>query len=100
MFRVEIKNLSIDFLEYKDSGGYFFEYIANELEEIEPVIRCKSCQTIGVYGYELSEIKKMIFKFGAKGVDRIVSLGNTTAPGLDWDGFALIDTMSRYVEVE
>lgn len=100
VFRVEVKDLADNFLDYKDSGGYFFEYIANELEEIEPVIQHKSCQTIGVYGYEISEIKEMIFRLGSKGVDRIVSLGNTTAPGLDWDGFALIDTMSRYVEVE
>lgn len=99
VFRVEVKTLSDDIMEYKESGGYFFEYIGNTIDDIVPLLRNKACQTIGVYGITTERIKDLVYREGVKGVDRIVKIGKTTAPGLDWDGYSLIDTMSRYVEV-
>lgn len=100
VFRVEVEDMTSDFIDYKDSGGYFFEHMCQDLNEILPIIKRKSCQTIGVFGFKTDDIKKIVFDAGVKGVDRIVNIGNTTAPGLDWDGYGLIDSMSRFVEVE
>lgn len=100
VFRVEVEALSEDIMQFKESGGYFFEYNCNRIDDIIPLLKNKACQTISVFGISTEKIKKIVYDKGVKGVDRIVKLGKTTAPGLDWDGYSLIDTMSRYVEVE
>ena len=43
LFRVEVKELTSDLMEYKDAGGYFFEYITDDLQELVPVLT-KQCQ--------------------------------------------------------
>lgn len=94
--RMEIDTLKSDLMDYKNGGGYFFEYSARELEEIEPILS-KQCQTISVYGIDKQKVKKIVFNKGVRGVDRIVELGQTMGLEFIWDGYKMIETMSRFV---
>lgn len=96
LFRVEVKELTSDLMEYKDAGGYFFEYITDDLQELVPVLT-KQCQTISVFGVEKEEVKKIVFENGVRGVDRIVPLGQTMGLEFIWDGFKMIESMTRFV---
>ena len=94
--RVEVESLYSDLMEYKNGGGYFFEYEAESLEEIVPVLT-KQCQTISVLGIEKKEVLNVVYKYGVRGVDRIVPLGQTMGLEFIWDGFKMIETMSRFI---
>lgn len=94
--RVEIKELTEELMNYKNGGGYFFEYTADNLKEIIPVLT-KQCQTISVLGIEKDDVKKLVFESGVRGVDRIVPLGQTMGLEFIWDGYKMIETMSRFV---
>lgn len=94
--RIEVEKLTSDLMDYKDAGGYFFEYETKELNEIVPVLT-KQCQTISVFGIEKQEVKKIVFENGVRGVDRIVPLGQTMGLEFIWDGFKMIETMTRFV---
>lgn len=94
--RVYTDQLTADMMNYKNGGGYFFEYDAEELKEIVPVLT-KQCQTVSVLGIPREEIKKLVFEYGVKGVDRIVSLGQTMSLEFIWDGYKMIENMSRFV---
>lgn len=96
VIRVEVDILTPDLMDYKNGGGYFFEYKAIELKEILPVLT-KQCQTVSVLGIDKEDVKKLIFDYGVKGVDRIVPLGQTMGLEFIWDGFRMIETMTRYV---
>lgn len=96
IMRVKINRLSYEIMKYKNCGGYFFEYDANELEEILPILK-KDCQTISYFGIDKEEIKKMVFEYGVRGVDRIVPLGQTMGLEFVWDGYMMIEAMSRVV---
>lgn len=96
VMRVSVDKLDPDLMEYKNGGGYFFEYRAKELEEIVPLLG-KQCQTVAVLGISNEEIKKLVFDYGVRGVDRIVPLGKTMELSFIWDGYQMIDSMSRYV---
>ena len=100
VFRVELEDIRDNIMMFKESGGYFFEYNCKDINETMPILNNKACQTIGVFGISTEKIKQLVYSSGVKGVDRIVKIGKTTAPELDWDGYSLIDTMSRFVEVE
>jgi len=94
--RIEVSNLTKDLMNYKNGGGYFFEYTAENLEEIIPVLT-KQCQTISVLGIEKDRVKDIVMKSGVRGVDRIVPLGQTMGLEFIWDGYKMIETMSRFI---
>ncbi|WP_434309622.1 acyl-CoA reductase [Hominifimenecus sp. rT4P-3] len=97
--RVAVDQLFPELMNYKMGGGYFFEYEMEKLEELIPILG-KSCQTLSYYGWEASEIQSMVFDSGVRGVDRIVPLGHTMDLAFVWDGYHMIETMSRIVYVQ
>lgn len=96
--RVQAPALSEALMRYKMGGGFFFEYSAASLEEILPLLE-PPCQTIGFFGVAPEEIYDLVRQHGVRGVDRIVPIGTTSDISFRWDGYDLIDTMSRYVVV-
>lgn len=96
VMRVEVDSLYPELMNYKGSGGLFFEYVAKELDEIVPILT-KQCQTISILGIEKEAVKNIVYKYGVRGVDRIVPLGQTMGLEFIWDGFKMIETMSRFV---
>ena len=96
--RVELSQLPDDIDEYRCAGGYFTEYTAQTLDEIAPIIKNKY-QTIAYYGLEKDELISFVNRNKIVGVDRIVPVGETTAFSLIWDGYDLINMMSRIVDI-
>jgi len=94
--RVALESLNPKFMDHKTGSGLFFEYDADDLEEIVPVLT-KACQTVSVLGVEKQTVKELVFKYGVRGVDRIVTMGQTMGIEFYWDGFKMIDNMSRIV---
>lgn len=96
--RVELSQLPDDIDEYRCAGGYFTEYTAQTLAEIAPIIKNKY-QTIAYYGLDKYRLISFVNRNKIVGVDRIVPLGETTSFSLIWDGYDLINMMSRIVDV-
>ena len=94
--RIEVESLFPELMEYKNGSGYFFEYIANELEDIIPILNIR-CQTVSVLGVDKRDIKNLVFKYGTRGVDRIVNVGQTMGLEFVWDGYHMIENMTRLV---
>lgn len=94
--RAELDLLTADVMDYKCGGGCFFEYAAQSLKEIVPVLG-KRCQTVAVLGVDRERVRELVFSNGVRGVDRIVPLGGTMRLAFIWDGFQMVESMSRYV---
>lgn len=94
--RVEVEELTKDLMDYKNGGGYFFEYTAKDISEIVPVLT-KQCQTVSLLGIDKKVIKELVFSSGVRGVDRIVPLGQTMGLEFIWDGYKMIEHMSRFL---
>lgn len=98
LMRVSVDCLTDELMNYKMGGGYFFEYSTNNLADIVPVLS-KPCQTISYLGVKPEDIYDVVKENGVRGVDRIVPMGHTMDLSFIWDGYDMIDTMSRYVDV-
>ena len=96
LYRVEISSLSSDLMKYKDNSGYFFEYSTDNLEDIAPILT-KQCQTISYLGVDPKIIRKIVEILGPRGVDRIVPMGQTMELAFIWDGYNMIEAMSRII---
>jgi hypothetical protein len=97
--RVELSTLDNEIDDYRCAGGYFTEYTAQTLNEINPIIKNKY-QTLAYYGLTESEINDFVLNNRIVGFDRIVPFGETTSFSLTWDGYNLVNTLTRVVSVK
>ena len=99
---VDIPTLSLPddetVMDYKMNSGYFYQYTVNSLDEIEPILN-KSCQTLAVLGRDKEEVTEKVVRKGVRGVDRVVNIGDTMGLEFVWDGYRMIDTMSRVIYI-
>ena len=98
IWRSAIKNLTADIESYRCSSGYFSEYHAKGLWELSKIVSSKY-QTLAYYGFSNSELSEFILHEKLHGIDRVVPIGRTSDFSLVWDGFNLISSLSREVEI-
>lgn len=94
--RLAVEQLDDNLLTFKENSGFFFEYDAQEIEDILPVCTAK-CQTLTYFGFDKSRLGESIRRAAPRGVDRIVPVGKSMEFSLMWDGIDLIRTMSRLI---
>ena len=93
--RVELSALEKETLDWRGNGGFFMEYVARSLDEISPVCHSR-CQTMATFGVSSDELNNWLAS-GLRGVDRIVSLGQTLDFSLQWDGYDLVAMLTRVI---
>ncbi len=98
LWRINIESLDADIHTYRCFSGYFSEYHAASFLEISGIIN-RSYQTLAYYGFEKDELFDFIKRTSPVGIDRIVPIGRTADFSLIWDGFELITTLTRTIEI-
>jgi len=94
LWRVSLNSLPDNIDIYRCAGGYFSEYTAHSLDEIAPIVNRKY-QTMAYYGYDKAFLEQFVMTEKLNGIDRVVPIGKTTDFSLTWDGYDLIDSLSR-----
>ena len=85
--------------EFRCNSGYFSEFHATSLSEINKIID-KKYQTLAYYGISNDELNEFMKYEKPQGIDRIVPIGRTSDFSLNWDGLDLIKTLSRVIEIK
>ncbi len=96
--RTQLEELPANIDEFRCAGGYFSEYDIDEIDEIAPVVSGKY-QTLAYYGIETETLRDFVLRNHLLGLDRIVPIGETTAFSLTWDGYNLVETLSRIADI-
>lgn len=101
IFRIKLSNkdasnsvFAPELMKHRGNSGYFYEYDAKDILEIESFCNDARCQTIGYFGNK--DILNPLLLLGNKGIDRIVPIGHTMDFDLIWDGYDLTDRFTRY----
>lgn len=97
LIRVSIDKLAPELMEYRGNSGYFYEYDCSDLMEVREICDDTHCQTLGYIGE--AESFTPLLQSGIKGLDRVVPVGHTMDFDLVWDGYNLLDSMTRTVAV-
>lgn len=80
-------------------NGIFFEKNINNLNDLSKFIT-KKTQTILSWGVGDKDFKNFILKKNITGVDRVVNIGKGFDIDLNWDGYSLINTLSRVIRFD
>ena len=99
IYRVELNNLDSNNHYYRGKWGLFFEYKIKNLEELKKIVN-KKYQTLTYFGIDSKLLKNFIIKNKLKGIDRIVPVGQSLDISLTWDGYDIISTLSRGIEIK
>jgi len=98
LWRIDIEQLPEEIDEFRCSCGYFAECNILNLNELLSIINRKY-QTLSYYGFPPEIFADFIKNNSPSGIDRIVPLGHTMDFSLTWDGYDLIETLSRKITV-
>ena len=95
--RMQVNQIDDSIMELKDNSGYFFEYDCEQLQELKEVCDNTHCQTLSYIGNS-AKFQKLL-ELGVKGVDRIVPIGKTMDFEFIWDGYNLIQQLTRTIRL-
>ena len=78
--------------------GLIVQYFISSIHKLPQYIHDKD-QTLSVFGFQHNDILKFISSLKNRGIDRVVPIGQALDFSHIWDGFDLIDCMSRKVDI-
>jgi hypothetical protein len=94
--RIRLSELTPEVAALDCRGGCFPEFAADTLAPLAPLLTEKA-QTVSVLGVDPATVRDFALSRGVHGVDRVVPMGRTLDFSLVWDGYDLIETLSRRV---
>lgn len=98
LIRLSVQNLNSDIQNINANFGTFAEINANTLNEIKNIFSKKS-QTVTYFGFKEKKLSDFIIKNNISGIDRLVIVGRAHDMGHIWDGYDIIYSLSRIINI-
>ena len=93
-------NKNIENIEnIRGTNGIFFQKNIESIDDLKKFIT-KKCQTVTYFGIDKKQIKSYLLKNNLLGIDRIVPIGKGLNIDTMWDGYDVIQSLSRIITLE
>jgi len=96
--RIHITKLDDSLRKIHCGAGLFLETERTALQEIQPIISAKD-QTMTVFGFSQKELESLAWSLMNRGIDRIVPVGKALNFSIIWDGYDLLRSFSKEIEI-
>ncbi|MBB3592897.1 hypothetical protein FHX08_003241 [Rhizobium sp. BK529] len=96
IYRVSLNALPADIERHRGQYGFFYEYITEDLSCLSEIVG-ERYQTLTSFGVDRDGLVQQIIEQGLTGIDRIVPVGKALDMGVIWDGYNLVQELSRIV---
>jgi hypothetical protein len=83
----------------RGKSGYFYECNINNLSTIANIVN-KKFQTLTYFGLAKSELINLVINNRLSGIDRAVPIGKALDIGVIWDGYDILGSLSRIINME
>jgi hypothetical protein len=98
LYVLEFSQLPDNLDEIRGRCGYFYEYCAASLDEIAHIVNEKY-QTLTYYGVDSHDLRSFVLSNRLAGIDRVVPIGSAMDISIIWDGYDLVERLSRICDV-
>ena len=98
LFNVELSHFSDQQQSQRGYFGTVHEISIKNLNELSEIID-ERCQTLTYFGFDVEELKSFVVSNKLRGIDRIVPIGRSLDMGVIWDGYDIIEHLSRIVHI-
>ena len=99
VYRIAIDSVLDNMDNLRGRFGYFYEYDTDDINSIAHIINTKY-QTLSYFGVDKSELIDYVFKNRLSGIDRIVPVGKALDMDVIWDGYDIVRSLSRIIDVK
>lgn len=99
IYRFDLEKHEANFERYRIGYGTFSEIKNISYRTLADNVTSRY-QTVTYFGVDPSDLAKNLINEGVKGVDRIVPVGSALNIDLIWDGYDIIRTLSRIMQVK
>jgi hypothetical protein len=99
LFRIELARLPDNMDSFRGKYGYFYEYNAQNMNSIAHIINTKY-QTLTYFGLKKAQLLDFVVKNRLLGIDRIVPIGSALDIGAIWDGYDIVRSLSRIIDIK
>jgi len=99
LYRLELDGISLNQDEYRGYSGTIHEVTLPKLSSIVPIINDRY-QTLSYFGLNAQDVRSLIANHGLRGIDRVVPIGRALEMGVIWDGYDIVRSLSREVDIE
>ena len=99
IYRLEIESIPENVNELKGKYGYFYERTISNLNDINIGID-NSVQTLTYFGIDKNNLFDVVYNSNNLGIDRIVPVGSALEIGIIWDGYDMIYTLTRIIDLK
>jgi len=96
--RVQLSSLPSDIDQMRGIHGLFYEYDANDLQEVAHIVNMKY-QTLTYLGLDKKILAEFVTKNRLRGIDRIVPNGSALDIDTLWDGYDVLKELTRTIDV-
>ena len=77
-------------------GGFFWECFLTDLMDLSSTVLWKD-QTLTYFGFDKSELQELILSLRGKAIDRVVPIGQAMNFSQIWDGYVLLNELTKRV---
>lgn len=99
IYRIAIDGLPDNADALRGKCGYFYEYDTDDINTIAHIINTKY-QTLTYFGVDKSQLRDFVIKNRLLGIDRIVPIGQALDISVIWDGYDIVRSLSRIIDVK
>jgi len=99
IYRIAIDSLPDNMDALRGKCGYFYEYDTDDINNIVHIINAKY-QTLTYFGVDKTQLLDFVVKNHLLGIDRIVPVGSALDIGVIWDGYDIVKSLSRIIDVK
>ena len=98
LFNIELSHFHDQQQNQRGYFGTIQEISIKNLDELDTVIDDR-CQTLTYFGFDIKELKNFVVSNQLRGIDRIVPIGGSLDMDVIWDGYDIIDHLSRTIDI-
>ena len=99
LYRTELDSLPDNMDAFRGKYGYFYEYNAQNMDSIGHIINTKY-QTLTYFGLDKAQLLNFVVTNRLSGIDRIVPIGSALDIGVIWDGYDIVGSLSRIIDIK
>ena len=99
LYRLELSGLQLSQEKYRGYFGLIHEISFENFEFLAEIVNEKY-QTLTYFGIDPMIIRKNILEQRLRGIDRVVPIGKALDMDLIWDGYNIVDSLSREINFQ
>lgn len=99
LYRIQLNSLAPNQCMQRGYFGTIHEFSAEHLNALAPIVEARF-QTLTYFGFEQEELRNFVISNCLPGIDRIVPIGRALDMGFYWDGFDIISSLSRMIDIQ